>query len=239
MSLQAGLLSLVEHSRTVEQEFLAGLPEDERRAEGSADAWSARDLLSHLTAWRHRGADDLAADLRGEDREEISEFDAINLEIYSAHRHLSWDEILDLSQRSWEELLQALHQATDEMLLSRGPTGERRPLWRRATIEATNHPVTHLAEFAMKHGRVEQASRWVEGMTPALLALDPSPEWNGVVHYNLACHQALTGQPEAALASLEAALTVRPDLREWSTQDPDLEPLRGRRRFAELTTGDG
>jgi hypothetical protein len=46
------------------------------------------------------------------------------------------------------------------------------------------------------------------------------------VRYNLACHYALSGQKERAISGLREALTLNPDLTEWSKQDPDFVPLR-------------
>lgn len=235
MSDRARLLRLTEHSRTVEQEFLGSLTEAERSAVGSADGWAAKDLIAHLTAWRHRGTEELLSARRGDVLAEIEEFDPVNLEIFEAHRHLTLEEITTRSVAAWQAFSDALRATPDELLLSSEPSGGRRPLWRHMTIEAVNHPVTHMAEFALQHGRPHLARGWVEAMIPLLLGLDSAAEWHGVVHYNLACHQAQTGQPDAALASLEVGLTHRPDLREWSTRDPDLEPLRGHPRFASVT----
>jgi hypothetical protein len=67
----------------------------------------------------------------------------------------------------------------------------------------------------------------MEALTPRLLALDSSPEWRGVVLYNLACHFAQAGMPDRALLELRTGLGLNPGLKEWSQQDSDLAPLRG------------
>jgi hypothetical protein len=56
-------------------------------------------------------------------------------------------------------------------------------------------------------------------------ALSEHPE-NGGVLYNLACAEAQAGRLDDALAHLRRALEARPELREWSHSDDDLEPLR-------------
>jgi adenylate cyclase len=76
------------------------------------------------------------------------------------------------------------------------------------------------------------------GLTPRLLAVDPSPEWHGVIYYNLACHYALTGMPDKALDSLQASLELNPGLKEWSRQDSDLLPLHGHPQFSAVVGSD-
>ena len=57
------------------------------------------------------------------------------------------------------------------------------------------------------------------------LALDDSPEWIGLVFYNTACSYSLLGNKKEAIEELRKALAARPNLVDWSKQDPDLEPL--------------
>ena len=54
------------------------------------------------------------------------------------------------------------------------------------------------------------------------------------VHYNLACLDALEGDPEAALGSLRRAVDLRPEVAEWARDDQDLKALRERPEFREL-----
>jgi len=75
----------------------------------------------------------------------------------------------------------------------------------------------------------------MERLSPLLLAVDPSGEWHGVVHYNLACHYAQSGHPQAALEELQRSLDLNPGLRQWSKQDPDLASLHGNPVFGALT----
>lgn len=53
------------------------------------------------------------------------------------------------------------------------------------------------------------------------------PAWiKGSFLYNLACFYTLQNQLEQAVARLQEALTLAPDLIEWSMSDPDLVALR-------------
>jgi tetratricopeptide (TPR) repeat protein len=56
----------------------------------------------------------------------------------------------------------------------------------------------------------------------------------GAALYNLAGVRTAQGRPEEALALLEEALPMRPDLNVGAATDPDLAPLRDSPRFHTL-----
>jgi tetratricopeptide (TPR) repeat protein len=56
----------------------------------------------------------------------------------------------------------------------------------------------------------------------------------GGLLYNLACAEAQLGETDAALEHLAAALNERPSWADDARRDPDLEPIRGDSRFAEI-----
>jgi hypothetical protein len=207
---------------------VAELTPAERGASGAPDDWSAKDLVAHVATWRERGAADLDSAVRGELPPEAEEFDEANRAIFEETRGLAWEEVLRRAAASWDAFSKALDGLTEEILASTGSNARPgRPLWRRITVDAGNHPGLHYAEFARRRGRSASATRWMETLTPRLLALDSSPEWRGVVLYNLACHFAQAGMPDRALLELRTGLGLNPGLKEWSQQDSDLAPLRG------------
>jgi quercetin dioxygenase-like cupin family protein len=52
--------------------------------------------------------------------------------------------------------------------------------------------------------------------------------------YNLACLEAVQGDPEAAMTCLRRAATLAPRVLEWAREDEDLASLRGQKEFEEL-----
>ena len=52
------------------------------------------------------------------------------------------------------------------------------------------------------------------------------PRDSGVLLYNLACHHALTGEPDEARRVLRTAFSQRHDLVEVAEDDPDLAAIR-------------
>ena len=57
-------------------------------------------------------------------------------------------------------------------------------------------------------------------------------------YYNLACLEALMGNSDIALEHLDKALTIRPDMKNWASRDPDLRALHNHPRFNALISDD-
>jgi hypothetical protein len=226
------LIALAAYSRTIEGEFTAELSPAERAAVGQPDAWAAKDIVAHVATWRADGAAELEAVHRGPLPPELEEFDEANRAIFDRNHDLPWDVVERRAGEAWDLFVQNLERVSEEQLDASATTaGTGRPLWRRVSVDAGNHPALHYAEFARRGGRNPSATRWMEGVTPLLLAVDPSDEWHGVAHYNLACHYAQCGMTDEALRSLARSLEYHPGLREWSRKDPDLVSLHSDRRF--------
>jgi len=226
------LLSLASFSGQVEAEFVAELTPPERQAIGVPDDWAAKDLVAHVTTWRQRGAEDLKAILRGPLLPEPQEFDEVNRAIFDQNHGQAWEVVLGRVKKPWESFTMALRDLTEDRLAARGAEVQPdRPLWRRVTVDAGNHPVLHYAEFARRRGRGASATQWMEGLSPLLLAVDPAgrPLQPGLP-------LRPNGMPDKALDSLRASLELSPGPREWSRQDSDLAPLHEDPRFLALSS---
>lgn len=235
MSKLPTLLDLAAFTQKIEGEYIGGLTTQERQAPGAPDDWAAKDLVAHVTTWRERGAEDLKGIRRGPLPPEPQEFDEINRAIFHQNHGQAWDVVLGRVNGSWENFTMALRDLTEDTLAASGGEAQPdRPLWRRVTVDAGNHPVLHYAEFARRRGRAAAATQWMEGASPLLLAVDSAAEWHGVVHYNLACHYAQCDMPDKALDSLRVGLDLKPGLKEWSTQDSDLTSLHADPRFSSV-----
>jgi AraC-like ligand binding domain len=57
---------------------------------------------------------------------------------------------------------------------------------------------------------------------------------SGSLHYNLACLEAIQGEPEPAIKALRRAVELRPAAARWASEDEDLASLRGQPDFEEV-----
>jgi tetratricopeptide (TPR) repeat protein len=78
----------------------------------------------------------------------------------------------------------------------------------------------------MREGRYDEARRILE---EALAEKD-----DGVIHYQLACTEALAGNRERALDELETAVRMEERSREWAATDEDFASIRDDPRFQQL-----
>ncbi len=88
------------------------------------------------------------------------------------------------------------------------------------------HPLSHLWLLYNDRHEPEKAMRLQEQASQSLAALDPDPNWQGNIQYNLACVYALSGEKDKALRTLKQALALNPGLLEWTKEDGDLSSLR-------------
>jgi len=154
MAKLPSLLNLASYSRQVEAEFVAELTPPERQAIGVPDDWAAKDLVAHVTTWRERGAEDLKAILRGPLPPEPKVFDEVNRAIFDQNRGQAWEVVLSRVKISWENFTLALRELTEDILAGSGGEAQLdRPLWRRVTVDAGNHPVLHYADPDQPDGR--------------------------------------------------------------------------------------
>jgi len=228
MEIKAKLVDLLQRAHEEEQTFFASLSDDERSATGTPEHWSVKDVAAHLAEWKARMGQRLAAARRNETPPKYDDIDQANAEIFEQYRDQSWADVLKALERAHVELVEQTRAMPESDLIDaeRFPWQEGRPLWRRIVGSGYSHPVQHLAQLYIERGQRDDATRIQETAAEWLAALDDSPDWQGVTIYNLACHYALSGEKEKAIAKLGEALRLNPDLIEWSKQDSDLASIR-------------
>jgi tetratricopeptide (TPR) repeat protein len=227
------LMDLLAQAREQEKNFVADLSEEERARKGEPDAWSPKDVIAHIAAWKARWVDNLGALAEGKSPTVIEDFDHVNASLFEAHREDTWEEVLDLAQDSYQKLHAGVEALDEESLANQDiQTGQGpRPLWRPILGNGYTHPMVHLAEHYREKGDRDRAGELVGEMARSMVDLDDNPAWRGAVRYNMACHYALFGDKERAIQELKEALELNPGLIEWSKQDSDLDSIREERGY--------
>lgn len=230
------LNELLDKGCQAEKELITGLSDTERNAQGSLDAWTAKDVIAHNSHWRKHHSENLLNALVGITPNPTEDIDHANEDVYYKYRDQTWVEIEALADSSCERMKEALTKLGDEGLekVNFFPWHNDRPLWRFVVGNIYTHPILHLADWYGKKGQTSRVVEMYQTMTGLLADLDDSPDWQGTIRYNLACSYSLAGETEKAISELGEALKMNPALIEWSQQDPDFEPIREKTGYKAL-----
>jgi hypothetical protein len=228
MTHQSQIMNLLHQAMEEEHAFVASLSEAERAESGTESHWSVHDLLAHIAEWKERLARRIELSERGEDQPSTNDSDNANRMIFEAHQQESWDDIIVLLEHANQHLTRVVQSMPEEALdeTDRYAWQNGVPLWRRIAGNGISHSINHLSAYEQEHERPEQADRRQESAAHWLANLDPDPQWQGIVTYNLACNHALGGRSGEAVEGLKKALALNPSLLEWSKEDPDLASIR-------------
>lgn len=232
-ALKPKLLNVLRQGQTEVQAWLDSLPEDERAAIGTADAWAPKDTLTHMTFWQAASVGRLEAIQRGETPKTYDDFQRYNEETFERERLRPWAEVVANAQQTTEAHIAAASAFSEDDLTdtTRQPWLEGRALWSSIAGNGFEHPMEHLGHYYRNHGDLDRAQQIMQRQSDGMLSLDGSDQSRGGVLYNQGCFWALAGQSDRAVAMIREALTLRPDLVEWSKQDSDLVTLRDRPDF--------
>lgn len=224
------LLDLLRQGHLDEEAFLQELDETERTAIGTPELWSAKDHIAHRTFWHQSLISNVTATLQHQEvaRREESD-DQINAKVFEEHKLRPFSALHAESERVYAELLMLIEQLGEEDLMDSNrftAISEDRPLYTSFIGGCYEHDQEHLAQYYSDRHDMTQAIEVRERCANRILQTE-LPEWvKGWFLYNLACFYAQQNKLEKAAALLQEALTLAPDLKEWSKSDPDLAALR-------------
>jgi hypothetical protein len=222
--LTDGLAATLREMRAAERDVFASLDADVRERPIRPGDWTPKDFQAHLTAWKARQAKRFAAARRGEEAEltPTGETDEINAQLRAARADWTWDAIVEEADAVSEQLLVEVGSITPEML-------EAFPQLVAGTFgNGAFHALVHFAWLEEGGVPVDSAriASFAENIEHQVRTADLPPEDVGTALYNLACYHALGGRPDVARGQLREAFSMRPDLAEFSLDDPDLASLR-------------
>ena len=193
----------------------------ERDAPASDGGWSAKDILAHLSAWRQRQADVLAA--RREGREDPpqpgTEIDEINAVLHAERAGWAWDRVAADAESTADALVAEVTAAGADTLADPKVVGS-------ILGDGPEHDLGHLADVAAQAGLESR----VLALADTTLAIIDRGGWPSrpaaIARYNLACFHALGGHLDVARSLLRQALPEQEELRTLAPKDDDLIALR-------------
>lgn len=212
------------------------LPPELLQASGKEDDWSAKDNLFHAVYWAGSRLEMLETISRGEPWEEADhgDFTEVNREIFERFRDRSWTDLQGMIAETYRGGKRFLEQHSEEALAEKTP-GDERPVWRVMADNFLNHPMIHIWQLLQSSGLTERISEMFGSRYAGMLrGLDQGEGWLSTIDYNQACLLVLSGKYQDALPLLERAFRASPQLKEWSREDTDLDPLRNLDEFQKL-----
>lgn len=234
MTFRRKLTAALQEALAEEKALLAVLKDGQQETVGTFEDWTAKDHIAHAAEWAYRYAGIEAALQRGEETPAYG--DEANREIFEKHRTASLEDVEGFAEKAQGSLIDQLSSLTDDELVAAIPGGDgsKRLRWKTFAGAGYIHVITHLDMAYLQLGDEANATRIEEQAAETLRAMDDSDDWNGRIHYNLACHYALSGATDRALSELRDALRLAPEITDWSKEDPDLESLREDPRYKAL-----
>ena len=218
------LLGLIEIGRDKEAEVF--VPDVDDSAPARPGSWTIRDTVAHLTSWREVAIGELDSVRTGAAPPEVAdEDDAQNAKFYAATHDLSARAVLDSAARSWDALAAAVSACSEEMLQAPRPHHPQLKVWQVVPENAIDHIADHLGYLYSDEGDAasdEKAAIWRYEVETAAF---PEDRRRGVEEYVLARFYASKGRLDEASSRLERALALRPELRDFARQDPELAKL--------------
>jgi tetratricopeptide (TPR) repeat protein len=233
------LLDLLKQAREMETNFVDTLSDQERARIGTLDDWSAKDIVSHITARKALAAEGLLAISEARSPTGSEDLDHENVILFKEYQDKTWDEVLRLAVNAFQRVVAQLERLGEQELARRErffPWQGERPLWRLIVGSGCIHPFGHIALFHRNRGNREQVGKMLGEMVRSMVGLDDSSVWQGEVKYTLACMHSSLGAKAEAIRELREALVLNPGLTDLSKGDPDLDAIRGEPEYQAIYT---
>jgi len=225
------ILDLLQQGHLTEAAFVQALDETERTAIGTPELWSAKDHLAHMTFCLHQNLiQKVTAILQQQEvppRE--ASVDQMNARVFAEHQLRPWSEIHANFEQVYADLIQLAERLSEADVMDSNRfaaiTGGH-PLYTAFLGNGYEHLQEHLIQYYLDRHDLPMAIQVREQCTNAVIQAEV-PAWvKGWFLYKLASFYAQQNQLEQAVARLQEALILAPDLTEWSRSDPDLVALR-------------
>jgi tetratricopeptide (TPR) repeat protein len=228
------MLSLFTSLRSELSGIIDSLNEPQKQECGSPLKWGVKDMLVHLAFWGDHFNRQVEAARAGEPIPEAGDYyEILNDGILLRNTAKSFEDARKEEEAVFEKSLALLEAESPDDLVDPQKYAHMngRSLLDRALGTECYHVAAHISDFYLKEGDYDKAARLQETYSARLAAF---PSWYANAYYNLACFYSVNGNKEKALSNLELAFKEKPDLKEWSKKDPDINPLRDEPEYQKL-----
>lgn len=218
--LRAALIEELQLTRDVEREVFAALDPAIRDTPRDGE-WSPKDTLAHLSAWRQRETDKLAALREGRADPVLPavEIDDVNAIFHEQRAAWTWERVATDAESTADGLQLEVGAAADDVLADPKVVGG-------ILGDGTEHDLGHLSALASTDALRARVLELAEAARAIVDRGGWTPRAAAYARYNLACFHALGGRLETARALLRRALPDSEELRTFAPNDDDLVALR-------------
>jgi hypothetical protein len=217
------LVEMLTLMREAERDVFGALDPEVRDRPIRDGDWSPKDHQAHLSAWKGRQADRLAAARSGNQLEPWEdEDDVINARLQARTADWSWDAVVADADGAHERLVGEVRAADPDQVRSGDHLLDG--TYGNGIFHAQQHFVwLQAAGIGMDDARVAAFNEEAERVVRRAALSDRD---RGTALYNMACFHALAGRLDRARSLLREAFGLRADLVEFAPSDSDLAALR-------------
>ena len=219
--LRAGLIEGLTAARAAERDILGALDPTDRERAAPDGGWSPKDIQAHLSAWKRRQVDRLAASREGRDEPALAstETDEINAIFHAERADWTWPDVEADADATTAALIAEVEVADADTLAEGRVAGS-------IMGNGSEHALTHLPAVAALAGR----DATLDHLAATIASIIDGGDWPtrpaAYARYNLACFYALRGDLDHARSLLRLALPAQEELRTFAPEDDDLIALR-------------
>ena len=183
------ILELLRFAHQEEQELMGRLSEAERSATGTADRWSAKDMLVNIMLWKELQTQKLAMAVRGETPPEWRDealVDSINTQAKEKYGDLPFQDVQQEARRVFAAFIAQVEGMSEDELSDpeRYEWADGGALWHETLGNGLWHPFSQLVALAMQRSDRETAIQLQEKLLEAARRANLPPETVGVLLYN-------------------------------------------------------
>jgi hypothetical protein len=223
--LRATIIGLLGFAAAEERMLLAASADGEP---GDPGCWAAVPVVAHNTEFKHQQVQRLDAILANDVPPESGDIDHTSDEVYRAYAALPREQVARDNSRVSAQLIDGVTAVSDDDLRdpARNPWLRGRQLWLQIIVRGFWHPLGHIADYHIGHGRPARAVELQAHAVAVASYLQAPEQARGMASYSLACAQARAGLADAALGQLRQACRLNPELAAKAGGEPDLAELR-------------